>query len=49
MRSRMSSVLRSNFWPELMSRVANKESIGATMRGMTAIVKDEARQTDRSE
>ena len=49
MRSRMSSVLRSNFWQELMSRVANRKSIGATMRGMTVIVKDEARQTVRSE
>ena len=48
-RSSMSSALRSNLWQLLMSRVARRKSIGATMRGMTVMADDVARQRACSE
>jgi len=49
MRSRMSRALRSNFWQELMSRVARRKSIGATMSGITVMANEVARHRVCSE
>ena len=49
MRSRVSKALRSNILQVLMSRLARRKSIGATMSGMTVMTNDIACQRVCSE